>query len=52
MVFIAIMCEDPEVHKFIENKMMDLQPLGELKKHCFHWSQSGCGTRSLETTPI
>ena len=54
VIFIAILslCEDPEVHKFIENKMMDLQPSGELKKHCFHCSWSGCGMRSLETTPI
>ena len=29
MVFIAVMCEDPEVHKLIENKMMDLQPSQE-----------------------
>ena len=59
MVFIAMMCEDPEDNKFTKNNYKNKKNddasstlSGEFKKHCFHWSWSVCGMRSLETTPI
>ena len=67
MVFVVMMCEDPKVHKLSKKKWLIFNPVGRIeetfkrqtldkflqnKKNVSISPQSGCHTRSLETTPI